>query len=67
MVTKTFIPFFLFTLPFLGPKPRHASGYFLRFGERGMDFTLTTEQQMIRDLCKNFVKNEIAPIAEEMD
>ncbi len=32
-----------------------------------MDFTLTTEQQMIRDLCKNFVKNEIAPIAEEMD
>ncbi len=32
-----------------------------------MDFTLTTEQQMIRDLCKNFVKNEIAPNAEEMD
>jgi len=32
-----------------------------------MDFHLTTEQQMIRDLCKNFVKNEIAPIAEEMD
>lgn len=32
-----------------------------------MDFTLTTEQQMIRDLCRNFVKNEIAPIAEEMD
>lgn len=32
-----------------------------------MDFTLSTEQQMIRDLCKNFVKNEIAPIAEEMD
>lgn len=32
-----------------------------------MDFQLTTEQQMIRDLCKNFVKNEIAPIAEEMD
>ncbi len=32
-----------------------------------MDFTLTTEQQMIRDLCKNFVKNEIAPVAEELD
>src|SRR4030043_1279376 len=32
-----------------------------------MDFHLTTEQQMIRDLCKNFVKNEIAPIAEERD
>jgi butyryl-CoA dehydrogenase len=32
-----------------------------------MDFHLTTEQQMIRDLCKNFVKNEIAPITEEMD
>lgn len=32
-----------------------------------MDFTLSTEQQMIKDLCKNFVKNEIAPIAEEMD
>jgi len=35
--------------------------------ENKMDFTLSTEQQMIRDLCKNFVKNEIAPIAEEMD
>lgn len=32
-----------------------------------MDFQLTTEQQMIRDLCKNFVKIEIAPIAEETD
>lgn len=32
-----------------------------------MDFTLTTEQQMIRDLCRNFTKNEIAPIAEEID
>jgi len=32
-----------------------------------MDFHLSTEQQMIRDLCKNFVKNEIGPIAEEMD
>jgi butyryl-CoA dehydrogenase len=32
-----------------------------------MDFTLTTEQQMIRDLCRNFAKNEIVPIAEEMD
>jgi len=32
-----------------------------------MDFALSTEQQMIRDLCRNFGKNEIAPIAEEMD
>jgi short/branched chain acyl-CoA dehydrogenase len=32
-----------------------------------MDFTPSTEQQMIRDLCRNFAKNEIAPIAEEMD
>lgn len=32
-----------------------------------MDFTLSTEQQMIRDLCKNFTKNEIAPVAEEID
>lgn len=32
-----------------------------------MNFTLTTEQQMIRDLCRNFTKNEIAPIAEEID
>ena len=32
-----------------------------------MDFHLTTEQQMIRDLCRNFVKNEIVPVAEEMD
>jgi butyryl-CoA dehydrogenase len=32
-----------------------------------MDFTLTTEQRMIRDLCRNFTKNEILPIAEEMD
>jgi len=40
---------------------------FYKQGDGGMDFHLTTEQQMIRDLCKNFVKNEIAPIAEEMD
>ncbi len=32
-----------------------------------MDFNLTTEQKMIRDLCRNFTKNEILPIAEEMD
>src|SRR4030042_659199 len=32
-----------------------------------MDFTLTTEQQMIRDVCRNFTKNEIAPMAEEID
>jgi short/branched chain acyl-CoA dehydrogenase len=32
-----------------------------------MEFTLSTEQKMIQDLCRNIVKNEIAPIAEEMD
>ncbi|MEW6375323.1 MAG: acyl-CoA dehydrogenase family protein [Thermodesulfobacteriota bacterium] len=32
-----------------------------------MDYTLSTEQKMIQDLCRNFVKNEIAPITEEMD
>jgi butyryl-CoA dehydrogenase len=32
-----------------------------------MDFTLSTEQQMIRDLCRSFAKNEIAPITEEME
>lgn len=32
-----------------------------------MNFTLSVEQQMIRDLCRNFSKNEISPIAEEID
>jgi butyryl-CoA dehydrogenase len=32
-----------------------------------MDFTLSTEQKMIQDLCRNFVKNKIKPIAQEMD
>ena len=32
-----------------------------------MDFSLSTEQQMVRDLCRNFAKNEIIPIAEELD
>jgi len=32
-----------------------------------MDFNLTTEQEMVRDLCRNFTKNEIIPIAEELD
>jgi short/branched chain acyl-CoA dehydrogenase len=32
-----------------------------------MDFKLSTEQQMVRDLCRNFTKNEITPIAEELD
>jgi len=32
-----------------------------------MDFNLTAEQVMVRDLCRNFAKNEIKPIAGEMD
>jgi short/branched chain acyl-CoA dehydrogenase len=32
-----------------------------------MDFTLSVEQRMIRDLCRNFAKNEIIPVAEELD
>ena len=32
-----------------------------------MDFTLSAEQQMIRDLCRDFAENEIKPHAEEMD
>jgi short-chain 2-methylacyl-CoA dehydrogenase len=32
-----------------------------------MDFELSGEQQMIRDLCRDFAKNEIKPHAEEMD
>jgi butyryl-CoA dehydrogenase len=32
-----------------------------------MNFKLSTEQEMTRALCRNFAKNEILPIAEEMD
>jgi short-chain 2-methylacyl-CoA dehydrogenase len=32
-----------------------------------MDFELSAEQQMIRNLCRNFAENEIKPHAEEMD
>src|SRR5262245_42070298 len=32
-----------------------------------MDFTLSAEQQMIRDLCRDFAEAEIKPHAEEMD
>ena len=32
-----------------------------------MDFTLSAEQQMIRDLCRDFAENEIKPHAEEID
>ena len=30
-----------------------------------MDFELTQEQLMIRDLCRDFAKKEIAPYADE--
>jgi len=32
-----------------------------------MDFTLSAEQTMIRDLCREFAEDEIKPHAEEMD
>jgi short/branched chain acyl-CoA dehydrogenase len=32
-----------------------------------MDFNFSTEQEMVRDLCRNFSKNEVVPIAEELD
>lgn len=32
-----------------------------------MDFTLSDEQQMIRDMCHEFAEEEIKPRAEEMD
>jgi len=32
-----------------------------------MDFKLSTEQVMVKGLCRNFAKNEIMPIAEELD
>src|SRR5689334_1844630 len=32
-----------------------------------MDFALSAEQQMIRDLCHDFAEEEIKPLAEEMD
>jgi short/branched chain acyl-CoA dehydrogenase len=32
-----------------------------------MDFTLSAEQQMIRDMCREFAEEEIKPRAEEMD
>ncbi|MGO8946431.1 MAG: acyl-CoA dehydrogenase family protein [Ktedonobacterales bacterium] len=32
-----------------------------------MDFSLNAEQQMIRDLCREFAEDEIKPQAEEMD
>ncbi|HEY7779580.1 MAG TPA: acyl-CoA dehydrogenase family protein [Ktedonobacterales bacterium] len=32
-----------------------------------MDFTLSDEQQMIRDMCREFAEEEIKPRAEELD
>lgn len=32
-----------------------------------MNFTLTEEQQMVRDLCRQFAENELKPIAAEID
>ena len=32
-----------------------------------MDFELTDEQKMIRDMVRDFAENEIAPIAAEID
>jgi butyryl-CoA dehydrogenase len=35
--------------------------------ERPMDFSLNAEQQMIRDMCRDFAEEVIRPRAEEMD
>jgi len=32
-----------------------------------MDFALTTEQQAIRDTCRDFAREVVAPAAEELD
>ena len=32
-----------------------------------MDFALSAEQKMIRDLCRDFAEDEIQPLAEEID
>ncbi|MBW2107624.1 MAG: acyl-CoA dehydrogenase [Deltaproteobacteria bacterium] len=32
-----------------------------------MDFELSEEQQMIRDMCRRFAENEIKPVAAELD
>jgi short/branched chain acyl-CoA dehydrogenase len=32
-----------------------------------MDFILSKEQEMVRNLCRVFAKNEILPVAEELD
>src|SRR5918995_1939939 len=32
-----------------------------------MDFTLTDEQRLLRDTVRDFARNEVAPVAEELD
>src|SRR5258706_12477548 len=32
-----------------------------------MDFSLTDEQKAVRDLCRDFAKEVVAPAAEELD
>ena len=32
-----------------------------------MDFHLTSEQQAIRDVCRDFAREVVAPAAEELD
>ena len=32
-----------------------------------MDFELTSEQQAIRDTCRDFAREVVAPAAEELD
>ena len=34
---------------------------------RAMDFSLTDEQRLIRDTVRDFARNEVAPVAEELD
>ena len=32
-----------------------------------MDFNLTDEQKLLRDTVRDFARNEVAPVAEELD
>ena len=32
-----------------------------------MDFTFTEEHEMIRDMCRDFAENEVAPVAADLD
>src|SRR5690348_14036550 len=51
------------------PNRAHAGELAMRVSheERPMDFSLNAEQQLIRDMCRDFAEEVIRPRAEEMD